>query len=103
MCKQMIGFYSMWGKADKAQRHAILKEMFEAVYVDTDLKCIVGVKPYAEFVPLFQQTQLVERNHCFVLENGEAALNGSSIGRLAVSGGSDGIRTRDLCLDRAAC
>jgi DNA invertase Pin-like site-specific DNA recombinase len=92
MCEHAVAFYSTWGKADKAHRHAILKEMLDAVYVDTDTKRIVGITPYAEFVPLFRQTKLVERNYRFVLENDEAAQAANCTERLDVSGGSDGIR-----------
>jgi hypothetical protein len=52
----------------KAHRHAVVKEMFEAALIDTDQKRIVGVKPYAEFVPLFRQTRMMERDWMFVLE-----------------------------------
>ena len=98
-----MAFGSAWAKADKAQRHAMLKELFEAVYIDTDEKRIVGVKPYAEFVPLFRQTGMVERDYSFVLENEITVQDINVTERLDVSGGRDGIRTRDLCLDRAAC
>jgi hypothetical protein len=66
------------GQGGQGARHAILREMFEAVYVDTDSKQIVGVKPYAEFVPMFRQTQLIERDRMFVLENKETAPEGNS-------------------------
>ena len=103
MCEQALAFASNWAKADPAHRHAILKEMFDAVYVDTDQKRIVGVKPYAELVPLFRQTNLVEKDCYFVLENDRAAQDLKSTERPPVSLGSDGIRTRGLGLDRAAC
>lgn len=74
--------------SDLCQRHAILKEIFDAVYVDTHTKQIVGVKPYIEFVPMFRQTQLVENERRFVPKNEEAALDG----QLPVWGGRDGIR-----------
>ena len=90
--EQLIAFATAWAKADKAHRHAMLKEMFDAVYIDTDNKLIVGVKPYAEFVPLFRQTNLVERDCMFVLKNEETSESGGSSGELAVSGGRDGRR-----------
>jgi DNA invertase Pin-like site-specific DNA recombinase len=88
--EQVVAFGSAWAKADKAHRHAMLKEMFEAVYVDTDEKRIVGVKPYAEFVPLFRQTGMVERDYSFVLENEITAQDSKITERLDVSGGRDG-------------
>jgi hypothetical protein len=87
-CTHALGFASTWHKADLCQRHAILKEIFDAVYVDTHTKQIVGVKPYIEFVPMFRQTQLVETEGRFVLKNEEAALDG----QLPVWDGRDGIR-----------
>jgi DNA invertase Pin-like site-specific DNA recombinase len=93
ICEQAVAFYATWGKADKAHRHAILKEMFEAVYIDTDEKCVVGVRPYAEFVPLLRQTNLVEHEGMFVLEKDETAQGGNTSGRLHVSGGRDGRRS----------
>lgn len=101
--EQLISFASSWGKADKSQRHGILREIFEAVYVDTDTKLVVGVRPYAEFVPMFRQTKLVERDGQFVLKNDDAAQGSDSTERHYVQYGRDGIRTRGLCLDRAAC
>ena len=98
-CTHALGFASTWHKSDQQQRHAILKEIFDAIYVNTHTRQIVGVKPYIEFVPMFRQTQLVENEGRFVLKNEEAALDG----QLPVWNGRDGIRTRGLCLDRAAC
>ena len=66
--------------------------MFEAVYVNTDTKCIVGVKPYAELEPLFRQTKMIECDYQFILENEEAAQDSKNLERLHVSGGSDGRR-----------
>lgn len=59
--EQLVTFSNVWSKADAAQKHNILHEMFEAIYVDTDLKLLVSVKPYAKFVPVFRQTNLVFR------------------------------------------
>jgi DNA invertase Pin-like site-specific DNA recombinase len=92
MCEQALAFASTWAKADGERRHAILKNMFEAVYVDTDTKTIIGVKPYAEFVPMFRQTKMVEQDYCFVLKNEEAAQQNESGERLPVWDGSDGRR-----------
>ncbi len=87
-CTHALGFASTWHKADQCQRHAILKEIFDAIYVDTHTRQIVGVKPYIEFVPMFRQTQLLEVEGRFVLKNDETALDG----RLPVWNGRDGIR-----------
>lgn len=89
--EELITLRDSWSKADKAQRHGILKEVFDAVYVDMTTRQIAGVKPFAEFVPLFRQTKLVERDWCFVLENDETAQGDDTSGRLHVSHGSDGI------------
>jgi hypothetical protein len=91
--EQLINFSALWNKADRAHRQAILREMFEAVYVDTDTKQIVGVRPYAAFVPMFRQTMLVERDWQFVLENKEIAPGGSTPERSYVLNGSDGRRS----------
>ncbi|MCL5994862.1 MAG: hypothetical protein M1546_02260 [Chloroflexi bacterium] len=45
MREQMVAFSVAWAKADKAHRHTLLKEMLEAVCIDTDHKMIVGVRP----------------------------------------------------------
>ena len=75
-----------------AHKHSILREIFEAVYVDTDTKCIVGVKPYAEFVPLFRQTKMIEQDYQFVLKNEQTAQDSESSERSYVRYGSDGHR-----------
>jgi hypothetical protein len=90
--EQLLQFSEVWGKADKEHRHAILREIFEAVYVDTDTKMIVGVKPYAEFVPMFRQTRLIEKDWSFVLEKDETAQGDDTAERSYVQYGSDGIR-----------
>lgn len=60
---------------------------------DTDRKLIIGARPWGEFVPLFKQTNLVERDMMFVLKNKATSEDGGSSGQLAVSGGRDGGRT----------
>lgn len=88
---QVITIKSVWAKADGIQRRGILKEMFEAVYIDPATKTITGVKPYAEFVPLFRQTKLIEREFRFVLENDETAQNTDASERSYVPNGDGGI------------
>ncbi|MCS6846528.1 MAG: recombinase family protein [Anaerolineae bacterium] len=90
--EQLLQFCDLWGKANKQQRHAILREIFEAVYVDTNAKTIVGVKPYVEFVPMFRQTRLIERDCTFILEESETARSADTAERSYVQYGSDGIR-----------
>jgi hypothetical protein len=79
-----------WRHASELERHEILRDMFEAIYVDTNTKQLVGVKPFAEFVPLFTQTTMVEMAGVFVKE--KDPYTESLIQTLGVSGGSDGIR-----------
>ena len=67
--ERLIALVAEWDNADPARRHAILREVFEAVYIDTDNKCIVSVKPFPEFVSMFRLTPLVEDDDHFVLEN----------------------------------
>ena len=67
--ERLITLVAEWDNADPARRHAILREVFEAVYIDTDNKCIVSVKPFPEFVSMFRLTPLVEDDDHFVLEN----------------------------------
>jgi len=38
------------------ERHEVLTDTFELIYLDTSTKLLVGVKPYADLVPLFRQT-----------------------------------------------
>jgi hypothetical protein len=98
----VIALCASWTKANKQQRQTMLKEMFEAVYIDPASKHIVGVKPYAEFVPLFQQTEMIEHDYRFVLEKETTAQNGCSSERSYVSSGSDGIRTRSCNIEAIA-
>ena len=67
--ERLIALIAEWDSANPARRHAILREIFEAVYIDTDNKCIVSVKPFPEFVSMFRLTPLVEDDDHFVLEN----------------------------------
>jgi hypothetical protein len=66
-CEQALVAVAAWPAAGHERRHAILKELFEAVYVDTDAQQIVGVAPHAELEPLFGQTRLVVREGRYVL------------------------------------
>ena len=90
--ERLIAFSASWGKAERTLKHSILHEMFEAVYINTDTKCIVGVKPYAELVLLFRQTKMIERDYQFILENNETAQDSKNPERSYVQYGSDGHR-----------
>jgi hypothetical protein len=68
-----------WAVASQAERNRIAQLIFEQVWVQKDE--VVAVKPRPELQPFF-------------------ALDCHTRGG---TGGSDGIRTRGLCLDRAAC
>jgi hypothetical protein len=68
-----------WGQATQAQRNRLARLIFQQVRIHDDR--VVAVLPQPDFMPFF------------ALE----ALSKDS------TGGSDGIRTRGLSLDRAAC
>ena len=70
-----------WDEADQEHRHKLARILFEEVQVEN--KRVVAVKPRPELEPFF-------------LMNLEC--QGKDI-----AGDPDGIRTRDLCLDRAVC
>jgi hypothetical protein len=65
--------------ADGAQRNALARMLFAQVRIKDDW--VVAVEPQPSFAPFFDWDCQAQR----------------------LSGGSDGIRTRDLSLDRAAC
>ncbi len=67
-----------WEHADQRQRNHIARRLFQEVWIKNQR--VVAVKPQPEFKPFFD-------------------LNCPDVR----TGGSDGIRTRDLSLDRAAC
>ena len=68
-----------WRAADGAQRNALARMLFVQVRIKDDW--VAAVEPQPSFAPFFSWDCQVRR----------------------LSGGSDGIRTRDLSLDRAAC
>ena len=71
-----------WEAADQEKRNRLAVELFEAVWVKDNL--VLGVTPRPEFIPFFD-----------VIYSGcQTSLQ---------TGGSDGIRTRVLDLDRIAC
>ncbi len=68
-----------WELASQEQRHRLAQLLFEEVLIDNEK--VVAVKPRPELAPFFALDRQAR----------------------VCTGGSDGIRTRDLCLDRAAC
>jgi site-specific DNA recombinase len=68
-----------WASADQEQRNMLARLLFEEIHVKD--KWVVAVKPQPTFVGFF----------------------GLDCQSKRLSGGSDGARTRGLCLDRAAC
>ncbi len=80
---QAAGFLSnlpaAWRAADVAQRSALVRMLFVQVRIKDDW--VAAVEPQPSCAPFFSWDCQVRR----------------------LSGGSDGIRTRDLSLDRAAC
>ena len=65
-----------WPVATPAERNRLARQLFSEAVIEN--RTLVAVKPRADLLPFFQGV-----NWCL--------------------GGSDGIRTRDLSLDRAAC
>jgi len=70
---------TLWASADQAQKNALARMLFAEIHVKD--AWIVAVKPQPTFAPFFTLDCQARR----------------------LSGGSDGARTRGLCLDRAAC
>ncbi len=71
-----------WERATQEQRNRLARLVFEEVVINDDR--VTAVKPRPELAGFF-------------------ALDCHVRGLLVNAGGSDGIRTRGLCLDRAAC
>ncbi len=77
----------VWSTATLEEKRSMALLIFDAVYYDVAAKRIAALKPKAAFIPVFRQSPcLVE----------------TSDGMFSI-GGSDGIRTRDLLLDRQVC
>ena len=83
-----------WALADQARRDQPARTTFEDVLVHDDR--VVGVKPRAGLARYF------ELSHAEWLKE-KTPGNSAGGGTPCTPGGSDGIRTRDLSLDRAAC
>jgi site-specific DNA recombinase len=78
-----------WRDATQEQRNRLARTLFEGIRVENHM--IKGVTPHIEFTPL-----LVLSHHLNQNLHPECQGGGRNCG-------SDGIRTRDLGLDRAAC
>jgi hypothetical protein len=81
-----------WRSANQEQRNRLARTLFEAIRVED--RTIKGVTPQIEFTPLLVLNHYANRGS----QNLHPECQGG--GRKC---GSDGIRTRDLGLDRAAC
>jgi hypothetical protein len=88
---RLIALPKAWPDATEMERHEILRDMFEAIYIDANTKQVVGVKPYPEFVPLFKQTLMDETGSGVFGKQKDPNIE-SLIQKLGVSHGSDGIR-----------
>ena len=74
----------------------MLRLMLVAVYADTTTRRIVALKP--GFAPLFAVSpSLTQKNDFFLLTDPQICQV------VGIIGGDDGIRTRDLLLDRQVC
>jgi hypothetical protein len=82
-----------WRSANQEQRNRLARTLFEAIRVED--RNIKGVTPQIEFTPL-----LVLNHYTNQKSKNPHPNNCQGGGRKC---GSDGIRTRDLGLDRAAC
>ena len=81
-----------WRAAAADQRNELVQTIFQEVEITDDR--VTAVLPVPEFAPFFN-LQIVDR------ETGRATMAAPNPDVLR--SGSDGIRTRDLSLDRAAC
>ncbi len=82
-----------WKVASFEQRNALARVVFQEVEITDDR--VTTVLPTADFAPFFNLTEETEtRRAVLAAPNRELDV---------LSSGSDGIRTRDLSLDRAAC
>ncbi len=82
-----------WEMANPDQRNALARVVFQEVEITDDR--VTAVLPTADFAPFFN----VAKN----TETGQAMLAAPNTEQNVLPSGSDGIRTRGLSLDRAAC
>lgn len=64
------GLVEAWTAATKEERHQLLSMMLDAVYVDMQAGQIVGVKPKAEFLPLFSLDEPVRAGETVLVTGG---------------------------------
>lgn len=85
----------VWNAATLEEKSQMLGMMFEAVFVDTKAKQIVAYRVKEQYRSLFRLCEgLKEKAGLFITEK---------YPQLAGIGDPEGIRTPDLCLDRAVC
>ena len=77
--REMKNKLSKWQTLPNLEKRRLLQESTEAVYILES--ALIGVQPTISLFPLIQSSKLERVGNC----------------------GPDGIRTRDLGLDRAAC
>ena len=76
----------------------MLRFMLLAVYADTTTRRIATLKPKPSFAPLFAVSpSLTQKGDLFLVTDPQICQ------ALDVISGDDGIRTRDLLLDRQVC
>jgi hypothetical protein len=66
------GVVAAWEIATKEERHDMLQMMLDAVYIDMTTKQVVGLKPRAAFLPLFNLGEPVKAGE-FVLATDSTA------------------------------
>ena len=95
-------FQTYWLEADKLDstkdaRFQLLDKIVRGVFVHD--KCVIAVALYAEFAVIFGGQKM----HFFSVKSTLEELNAKGAAVDCALDGSDGIRTRDLHLDRVAC
>ncbi|MEA2582142.1 MAG: site-specific recombinase, partial [Thermomicrobiales bacterium] len=85
-------FPAAWATAPQEQRNDLAKMVFRSVEIKDDR--VLAVVPQPEFAPFF----VIGGNETGRSDGTDPACQDSTL-----AGGSDGIRTRGLSLDRAAC
>jgi hypothetical protein len=60
-----------WASAPKRYQRAMLRLIFEGIYIDMIEKRLVCVKPYPQFAPLFRLGGLVERTEGVIYDEKE--------------------------------
>ena len=82
----------VWDAATEVERQEIVRTVLEKVLVDTSTTDVIAFKPRRPFLPLFATHPHLKEKDGLIYPS-----------FMDTKSGSDGIRTRDLSLDRAAC